>query len=550
MQQQTTATATNQGPSNPHLLFYGNVYNDVGNPVVDAQVQFWHADFNGNYFHPGDPLDGKELQKDSFSYFGTANTDGEGKFQFKTYRPGIYPSRPVTHIHFKVFHGGRELLTSQFYFQDENVERWFDEMLILTLEEMIDEDGNVFHRTSKAIVVNMNMGGGEKLTPRQQEGPFYPLVDFFNVTSDMTTGLLERFYTTDPLVTTTIPKVNGTPPTQNPSQRASADPSSVPAANSTSTPTATPLASVTAKPQPTTIEQEPSDELCLSLPTTMNVLCDDERFTRFCNLIEQFDLSDFFLPTRDTSLAVFAPTDDAFKALEGNEDFDFDMMTIQESIYVLLYHVVRIEDSTLAFTNIECSGLLKTTNGESTRTKCEGDDKFQRGPKQMENQLPKIIVPYMEACQAIVLGVDHVILPNLDKMPSFEDDADFLPHFAVASGNSSMTIGGKYTLNGDNDLVDNDEDLEPIEDEDPNTTLVDTVDIIGATSIVTRPSLAGNKDGGRNPRQARYNPMRAQENEGDKTEGFDFAVLALSLSNAIVGTDNEGDGIRFLRKGK
>jgi len=186
-----------EGPSNPHLLFYGRLRNDAGEAVENAQIQFWHADYHGNYFHPGDDLDGKELMKDSFSYFGTDTTDAEGNFEFKTYRPGIYASRPVTHIHFKVFYEGRELLTSQFYFQDENVGRWYDDMLILKLEEDVADDGSSFVYTAKTIVVNLNMGGYEKLTPTQMEGPFYPLVDFFEIGNDMTTGLLERFCATE-----------------------------------------------------------------------------------------------------------------------------------------------------------------------------------------------------------------------------------------------------------------------------------------------------------------------------------------------------------------
>jgi len=182
-----------EGPYNPHLLFYGQLKDDLGQSVEGAQVQFWHADYHGNYYHPGDDLDGKELMSDSFSYFGTATTDNAGSFEFKTYRPGIYVSRPVTHIHFKVFYEGREILTSQFYFADENVQEWFDDMLILTLEETIDDDGNVLHHSSKEVVVNMNNGGYNKLTPTQVEGPFYPLVNFFNFSSDMTLGLPERF---------------------------------------------------------------------------------------------------------------------------------------------------------------------------------------------------------------------------------------------------------------------------------------------------------------------------------------------------------------------
>jgi protocatechuate 3,4-dioxygenase beta subunit len=183
-----------QGPSNPYLLFYGRLRDDVGEPVEDAQVQFWHADYNGNYFHPGDDLDGYELLSDTFSYFGTAETDALGNFAFKTFRPGLYAGRPITHIHFKVWYkNGRELLTSQFYFDDENASLMFDDMLVLKLQESIQDDGNSLFHATKKVVVNMNKGGLDKFTPVQTEGPFYPLVNFFDVGNDMTAGLLNRF---------------------------------------------------------------------------------------------------------------------------------------------------------------------------------------------------------------------------------------------------------------------------------------------------------------------------------------------------------------------
>jgi len=181
--------APSDAPSNLQILFDGILLNDLGEPMENAQIQFWHADSNGNYFHPGDDLDGFEYQTDTFSYFGTATAGSDGAFNFRTYRPGIYLSRPITHIHFKVFFEGEELLTSQFYFSDENVERFFDEMLILTLEDGVDADGNPVKKTDKEVVVNMGRGGALKRTPSGVEGPYYPLVDFFDVGNDLTLGM-------------------------------------------------------------------------------------------------------------------------------------------------------------------------------------------------------------------------------------------------------------------------------------------------------------------------------------------------------------------------
>jgi len=223
LQQMEGSEAPTEVPYNPHLLFNGNLINDRGETVKDAQIQFWHADYHGNYFHPEDDMEGKELMKETFSYFGTASTNADGNFDFKTYRPGIYTARPVTHIHFKVFYNGTELLTSQFYFEDEGVRRWYDDMVILRLEEDTDEDGNVVLTTDKQVVVNMRMGGYTKLTPRDVEGPFYPLVDFFDVGNDMTSGLLTKFYPSDaPTMAISVS------PTQEPTKRPTRGPTNEP----------------------------------------------------------------------------------------------------------------------------------------------------------------------------------------------------------------------------------------------------------------------------------------------------------------------------------
>lgn len=165
--QEPTSAPTDDN-SNPKLLFHGRLLNEVREPLENAQVQFWHADFHGNYLHPGDNLNGFDLMTDTFSYFGTANTGFNGTFDFITYRPGIYRQRPVTHIHFKVFVNGSEVLTSQFYWADERVSAWKDEMVILSFEPGFDEEGNAILYTEKDIVVNTRgrgYSGTVKLTP-------------------------------------------------------------------------------------------------------------------------------------------------------------------------------------------------------------------------------------------------------------------------------------------------------------------------------------------------------------------------------------------------
>jgi len=163
----------------PVLVINGRVTNDVGDPLGGALVQFWHTDENGNYKHPGFNLGGVPLVTD-FQYFGTSETDTDGNFDFRTHRPGIYPARPIRHIHYKVWWEGTDVLTSQFYFSDEDDSQ--PASLQLTFEE--ENDGTFV--ANKTIVLDFGLGGSEPITPSQTEGPFYPVVDFFNFDSDLT----------------------------------------------------------------------------------------------------------------------------------------------------------------------------------------------------------------------------------------------------------------------------------------------------------------------------------------------------------------------------
>mmetsp|Transcript_28919 Transcript_28919/g.42879 ORF Transcript_28919/g.42879 Transcript_28919/m.42879 type:complete len:492 (-) Transcript_28919:122-1597(-) len=175
------------------LIFNGQLVDDWGSAIPNAAVQFWQTDTNGLYDHPlFAARNNKEQAKldPTFQYFGTSVTDSEGSFSFKTHRPGIYSARPITHIHFKVFtidnnSGEKRLrLTSQFYFADEFLK--FSHLLQLELSNITDANGLPAMAANKKIAINMGGGGTERLTPWQQEGPYYPEVDFFAYDSDLT----------------------------------------------------------------------------------------------------------------------------------------------------------------------------------------------------------------------------------------------------------------------------------------------------------------------------------------------------------------------------
>ncbi len=98
----------------------GRVVNVQGQPVQGARVELWQANTHGRYTHPSDtnpaPLD------PNFEGFAVQNTDAEGRYRFKTIKPGAYPATPnwmrPPHLHFDVT-GKINRVVTQMYFPGE-----------------------------------------------------------------------------------------------------------------------------------------------------------------------------------------------------------------------------------------------------------------------------------------------------------------------------------------------------------------------------------------------------------------------------------------------
>jgi protocatechuate 3,4-dioxygenase beta subunit len=106
------------------LNVVGQVLNLAGEPVRNAKVEVWQANARGRYTHPSDrnpaPLD------PNFDGAAILVTDGEGRYRFKTIKPGAYPvganlMRPA-HIHFQVS-GKQDRLVTQMYFEGDPYNR-------------------------------------------------------------------------------------------------------------------------------------------------------------------------------------------------------------------------------------------------------------------------------------------------------------------------------------------------------------------------------------------------------------------------------------------
>jgi protocatechuate 3,4-dioxygenase beta subunit len=94
-------------PLGERIIVTGRVLDEAGRPVPHTLVEVWQANAAGRYIHIADqhdaPLDA------NFLGAGRCVTDAEGRYAFKTVKPGAYPWgnhhngwRPQ-HIHFSLF---------------------------------------------------------------------------------------------------------------------------------------------------------------------------------------------------------------------------------------------------------------------------------------------------------------------------------------------------------------------------------------------------------------------------------------------------------------
>lgn len=103
-------------PEGDILEFGGTLYDGAGMPVAGAIIEIWQTDNNGIYLHPQDPQTSRRDR--NFQSYGEAMTAEDGRYRFRTIVPGHYEPRP-RHIHVKVKRNNQELLTTQFYFDND-----------------------------------------------------------------------------------------------------------------------------------------------------------------------------------------------------------------------------------------------------------------------------------------------------------------------------------------------------------------------------------------------------------------------------------------------
>lgn len=98
----------------------GRVLNARGEAVPGARLEIWQANARGRYRHPSDS--NPAALDPNFDGYTTLVSDAQGRYAFKTIKPGSYPAGPglirPPHIHFDVTAKSDRLVT-QMYFAGE-----------------------------------------------------------------------------------------------------------------------------------------------------------------------------------------------------------------------------------------------------------------------------------------------------------------------------------------------------------------------------------------------------------------------------------------------
>lgn len=98
----------------------GRLTDGEGAPIPDAVLETWQADSRGRFDHPNDP----RPESSGWQGFGRCPTDADGRFRFRTVKPGPLPTpdgrTEAPHIDVTVLARGMlARVVTRVYFDDE-----------------------------------------------------------------------------------------------------------------------------------------------------------------------------------------------------------------------------------------------------------------------------------------------------------------------------------------------------------------------------------------------------------------------------------------------
>ena len=133
-----------------------------------------------------------------------------------------------------------------------------------------------------------------------------------------------------------------------------------------------------------------------------------ENTTEFCDILQKaMEIDDNIFP--DPKYTLFVPTDDAISKVEGVLEDLSDSKELQRIIDFHIYEGIELTSSELV-----CGEKITSVNSfnDTSRTKCEGDIKYQKGNGNTKHgSLPKILSTDKMACNGVIHTLDYVMFP-------------------------------------------------------------------------------------------------------------------------------------------
>jgi protocatechuate 3,4-dioxygenase, alpha subunit len=114
------------------ITIAGRLTDGAGQPVPDGLIEIWSADPAGRFDHPDDPRGAQAYP--GFRGFGRCPTDDDGRFHFRTLKPGALPDGSggleAPHLNVSVFARGLlHRVVTRIYFPDERAANAADPVL-------------------------------------------------------------------------------------------------------------------------------------------------------------------------------------------------------------------------------------------------------------------------------------------------------------------------------------------------------------------------------------------------------------------------------------
>ena len=133
------------------------------------------------------------------------------------------------------------------------------------------------------------------------------------------------------------------------------------------------------------------------------IVCPDETLSSLCSLIDGTDLVDSL---SNEIFTLFAPNNDALDGVDLSDE-----ETVSQH---LRYHTAY--NQVIVYEDLFCdSEIYMTGNKATTKTECDGSDKFQVGGGNAQDSRPKIVDKRENACNGVVHIIDNVMLPGEDQ---------------------------------------------------------------------------------------------------------------------------------------